>query len=193
MCDAVSLQVFERYGWLWLASRESPLSTFPTIAGDDWDFAGAFSTPFAAPLHVAFDNFSEDEHTPWVHHFLGWEEGAAGDIEFAAHNFDDRTEVSYTAAQRSSPWLPLLFVKAGDRFHNDWVARFSPVHTIYDIHWSDPRTGKRRPIETRVAIFFVPETDETTRLTTFAFTRLNAPWLRPLMPVILRSERTRSK
>jgi hypothetical protein len=119
-----------------------------------------------------------------VHHFLGWEEGAAGDIEFAAHNFDDRTEVSYTAAQRSSPWLPLLFVKAGDRFHNDWVTRFSPVHTIYDIHWSDPRTGKRRPIETRVAIFFVPETDGTTRLTTFAFTRLNAPWLRPLMPVI---------
>ncbi len=184
MCDAVSLQVFERYGWLWLASRESPLSSFPTIAGDDWDFAGAFSTPFAAPLHVAFDNFSEDEHTPWVHHFLGWDEPAAREIEFSAHNFDDRTEVSYAAPQRSSPWLPLLFIKAGDTFHNDWVTRFSPVHTIYDIHWTDRRTGKRRPIETRVAIFFVPETEKTTRLTTFAFTRLNAPWLRPLMPVI---------
>jgi phenylpropionate dioxygenase-like ring-hydroxylating dioxygenase large terminal subunit len=186
LCDVESFQVLERHGWLWLAAKDTSLDQFPELAGDEWDFAGAFSTPFAAPLHVAFDNFSEDEHTPWVHHFLGWHEENAGKIDFSAKNYDDRTEVSYAAPQRGSPWLPFLLVRRGDRFHNEWISRFSPVHTIYSIHWSDPRTGARRPVESRIAIFFVPETEKTTRLTTFVFSRLTVPWLRPLQPVIRR-------
>lgn len=186
MCDVASFQIFERFGWLWLADQSAPLSRFPHLASDDWEFAGGFSKLFEAPLHVAFDNFSEDEHTPWVHHFLGWTEDAAGAIDFHAENFDDRTEVSYVARQRSSPWLPALLIREGDLFHNDWVSRFSPVHSIYEIHWTCPQTGKRRPVETRVAIFFVPEAEATTRVTTFVFSRVNQAWLRPLIPIIRR-------
>ncbi|MCC7385352.1 MAG: Rieske 2Fe-2S domain-containing protein [Deltaproteobacteria bacterium] len=183
-CDVEALQVVERWGWLWIAAERAPISAFPDLDVAGWDLAGGFTTRFEAPLHVVFDNFSEDEHTPWVHNFLGWTEAGAGEIDFDCQGFSDRTEVRYSAPQRPSPWLPLLFIKRGDRFHNQWVSRFSPVHTVYTLHWTDPKTGQVRPIRARIPIFFVPETERTTVLHTFVFTQLASRGLRPLMPVI---------
>src|SRR5690606_25995741 len=96
-CDAQAMQVVEHQGYLWLADPATPRSAMPETAWDGYEPAGSFSARFDAPLHVALDNFSEDEHTPWVHTRLGWNAGDVDTIEFDAENFDDRTEVSYRA------------------------------------------------------------------------------------------------
>jgi phenylpropionate dioxygenase-like ring-hydroxylating dioxygenase large terminal subunit len=187
-CDVGALQVVERYGYLWIAAMDTPLSAFPVM---DWmdegfELAGSYDMLFKVPLHVVLDNFSEDEHTPWVHTGLGWDEAHATDIQFDARSFDDRTEVSYQAPQRFRLLGGLLLVHPGDTFNNRWTTRFDPVRTVYDIFWTS-RTGRLRPVETRGAIFFVPETAATTRLHVFTWVRARSPLVRPLLPVIRRA------
>ncbi len=183
-CDVESFAVHERDGFLWIGPRGSALSSLPEVARPGYDFAGGFSHLFQAPLHVALDNFSEDEHVPWVHNFLGWTESAIMGLEYHAENFADRTEVRYAATQRPSPWTRLLLIKPGDVFHNRWVTKFSPVHTIYDLDWRDPKTDAIRPVRSRVAIFFVPATEKTTWLHSFVFIQLGDPRFRLLLPII---------
>jgi phenylpropionate dioxygenase-like ring-hydroxylating dioxygenase large terminal subunit len=187
-CDTRALQVVERHGYLWVASRDTPLPAFPDFAPADHEFTGSFSMLFRAPLHVALDNFSEDEHTPFVHTRLGWDGQGTGDIEFSAENHEDHTEVHYRAPQRPTRLVPLLLLKQGDIFHNDWETRFDPVRTNYSIHWTSP-TGEPRPFRHHFAIFMVPETARTTRFHVFAFLRLVDPRYRALMPVVRRAQR----
>ncbi len=115
-CDTAAYQVVEKFGYLWLSERDTPVSTFPLTRWDGFDLAGSFSTLFQAPLHVALDNFSEDEHFPFVHFFLGWDEHGLSQLEFKAQNYDDRTEVLYRGPQRPSVWLPLLGARSGLSF-----------------------------------------------------------------------------
>jgi phenylpropionate dioxygenase-like ring-hydroxylating dioxygenase large terminal subunit len=185
-CDARSFQLVERFDYLWLAAREAPPSAFPDFAPQGYDFNGSFSMLFRAPLHVALDNFSEDEHTPFVHTRLGWNRAQAKDIQFEADNFEDRTEVRYSAPQRPSYLIPLLLLRNGDIFHNHWVTRFDPVRTDYTITWKSP-TGQPRPFANRAIIFFVPETARTTRLHVFSFGLLHDERLRPLLPLVRRA------
>ncbi len=185
-CDVQAFQLVERQGYLWLGARALPLSSFPDFLPQGYDFNGTFSMRFQAPLHVALDNFSEDEHTPFVHTRLGWNRVQTGAIEFEADNFEDRTEVRYQAPQRPSALLPLLLLRQGDTFHNHWVTRFDPVRTDYHIHWSSA-AGKPRPFTNRAIIFFVPETARTTLLHVFSFVRLENPRLRPLLPLVRRA------
>ncbi|WPB76250.1 Rieske 2Fe-2S domain-containing protein [Archangium violaceum] len=185
-CDARAFQLVERFGYLWLSARDTPLSAFPDFAPEGYDFNGSFSMLFRAPLHVTLDNFSEDEHTPFVHTRLGWNRAQAKDISYEAHNFEDRTEVRYRAPQRPSFLLPVLLLRNGDFFHNHWVTRFDPVRTDYTITWTGP-AGEQRPFTNRAIIFFVPETANTTRLHTFSFGQLHDERLRPLMPLVRRA------
>jgi phenylpropionate dioxygenase-like ring-hydroxylating dioxygenase large terminal subunit len=165
-CNATAMRVVERYGYLWLGESDVPSWKF-----DGYALAGAFATRFDAPLHVALDNFSEDEHTPWVHTRLGWREADADAIQFHAETYDDRTEVHYDAPQRPSWLARLLGLRAGDTFHNDWVTRFDPVHTIYKTFWRDPQTNEERASSIISPIYFVPENAQTTVLHTFVFLR----------------------
>jgi phenylpropionate dioxygenase-like ring-hydroxylating dioxygenase large terminal subunit len=182
-CDVRSFQLVERHGYLWLAARDTPLTAFPDFAPEGFELTGSFSMLFRAPLHVALDNFSEDEHTPFVHTRLGWDEHDTGAIQFLAENHEDRTEVHYSAPQRASRLIQLLLLKRGDVFHNDWVTRFDPVRTGYNIHWTAP-SGEPRPFRHHFAIFMVPETPRTTRFHVFAFLKLMDPRFRALMPVV---------
>lgn len=185
-CDATSMQVIERFGHLWLTARNTAPDHFPSLEEESFEFAGSYAMTFEAPLHVVLDNFSEDEHTPWVHTRLGWNESRVGEVEFEAHNFEDRTEVAYRAPQRASFLAPLLMLRPGDVFHNEWVTRFDPVRTIYTIYWTN-RSGRRRPVITRSAIFFVPETARRTRLHVFTFVRFADPRYRVLAPLVKRA------
>jgi phenylpropionate dioxygenase-like ring-hydroxylating dioxygenase large terminal subunit len=181
-CDTRSFQVVERFDYLWLAERDTPLSAFPDLGDEGYTFGGVFSTLFEAPLHVSIDNFSEDEHTPYVHTRLGWDDPHAHVVEFEAHNLEDRTEVHYRAPQRPAPLMRLLGVRDGDFFRNDWVTRFAPVCSQYTVSWEAP-DGRKRPFITRANIFFVPETARTTRLHVFSFLKCVVPAMRPLEPV----------
>ena len=52
----------ERHGYLWLADRGTPEAALPALLWEGFELAGSFTQLFEAPLHVALDNFSEDEH-----------------------------------------------------------------------------------------------------------------------------------
>jgi phenylpropionate dioxygenase-like ring-hydroxylating dioxygenase large terminal subunit len=172
-CTAASAQLVEHCGWLWLGGRELGRDMLPTLAAPGWDFIGSYAHAAPAPLHVVFDNFSENEHTPYVHGRLGWREEDAARVTVETRCLADRTEVTYTAPQRPSALLPLVLVRDGDILRNEWVTRFSPIHSIYTLTWRDPRTDAARPFAIRVAICFVPETDRRTQIVSFMFTRLD--------------------
>lgn len=197
-CDTTALVVREEHDTIWVRrdstdGREAgALPSLGVPAGFDW--AGRFDMLFPAPLHVALDNFSEDEHTPWVHTRLGWSAGDTATIDFQADNFDDRTEVRYTARQRDSLVNRAVGIHRGDLFHNDWVTYFDPVRTLYSIYWTDPASGERRPGSLHAAIFMVPETERTTRFQILLFTRHTgllgyaAPLLKPLTMALVWKE-----
>lgn len=172
-CKTTPFQVVEQAGWLWLANSEAPREALPPMAFDGWDLIGSHAQRADAPLHVVVDNFSENEHTPYVHDRLGWREEDAARVSVETRCFDDRTEVTYVAPQRPSRLLPLVLVKNGDELRNEWVTRFSPIHSVYTLSWSDPVGGTVRPLSLRVVVFFVPETERTTRIVSFMFSRLS--------------------
>ena len=171
-CRTTGFQIVEHLGWLWLAERDAPLTALPTLAAEGWDFIGSHGQVAQAPLHVVVDNFSENEHTPYVHARLGWREEDASRVSVETRCEADRTEVVYIAPQRPSRLLPLVLVKTGDELRNEWVTRFSPIHSIYTLSWRDPASGTVRPFSLRVGICFVPETEKSTRIVSFMFSRL---------------------
>lgn len=185
-CKVKSLQVVEKYDTLWVAAQGVPLEAFPAMGWEGWEYAGYTSVRFPAPLHVCLDNFTENEHTPWIHQMLGWEEADAGKVEFEHENFEDHTEVHYRAPQRPSGWLPLLGVKAKDTFHNDWETHFNPVRSIYSLSWSDPATGTMRPLGARFCIFMVPESDRVTVYHSFLFVQIRPSWYTSFAPIVKR-------
>jgi phenylpropionate dioxygenase-like ring-hydroxylating dioxygenase large terminal subunit len=184
-CDVRSYQVVERHGYLWVADRDVPESELPELSFDGFELAGAFTTRFPVPLHIALDNFTEDEHFPYVHRFLGWDEAHVGEVVYEAFNFDDHTEATYVGPQRPAPFLPLIGVKAGDHFHNHFCSRFGPVYTVYSSHWTDPATGRRRPIAAKTVPFMVPQGDRETLYHTFVFVGIDPSSLfASLRPVV---------
>lgn len=183
-CEAPSFQVVERLGYVWMASRQTPASAFPQVEWDGYRLAGTNATLFQAPLHVSLDNFSEDEHTPFVHTRLGWDEDHLDQVEFESTAFEDRTEVKYRAVQRWTVLGVTFGLRPGDFFHNEWVTRFDPVRTEYNIHWTDPRSGSRRPAELKAVIFMVPRDERSTWFHTFVLTRTSSPVLRALEPLL---------
>jgi phenylpropionate dioxygenase-like ring-hydroxylating dioxygenase large terminal subunit len=166
-CSVAAYAIVQRLGWLWLGGSGS----VPEFATDGWDFIGSHGQRAPAPLHVVVDNFSENEHTPYVHDRLGWREEDAARVSVETKCEDDRTEVTYIAPQRPSRLLPLVLVKNGDTLRNEWVTRFSPVHSIYTLTWRGPN-GEVRPFSLRVAVCFVPESERTTNIVSFMFSRL---------------------
>lgn len=170
-CSVDAFQLDERHGWLWLAARDTQ-AALPDFAADGFAFVGSYALEAPAPLHVVTDNFSENEHTPYVHGRLGWREEDASRVSIDVGCHADRTEVTYTAPQRPSRLLPLVMVRDGDVLTNRWVTRFSPIHSVYQLSWHDPTTGAQRPFSIRVGIVFVPRSERTTHIVSFLFTRL---------------------
>lgn len=171
-CDAQAMQAVERDGVIWLAGQEVPMERLPRLGAPGYEAGGVMFQRFAAPLHVVLDNFSEDEHTPWVHTRLGWREEDVGTIGFEAENFPDRTEVRYEARQRPSALGGFFGIKKGDHFHNRWTTLFDPVRSIYEIHWTDASGAVTRPGRLLAPIFMVPLDAGSTMMVVFMFVRL---------------------
>jgi phenylpropionate dioxygenase-like ring-hydroxylating dioxygenase large terminal subunit len=181
-------RVLETNGSIWIADHAFAEPPKPEVdfSAEEFVHADTARVTFQAPLHVAFDNFSEDEHTPWVHSFLGWKENDAAQIHFEAENFDDRTEVYYRGLQRPHALTPALLVRWGDEFHNRWITTFNPIRTVYTLHWASPGGG-RRPVTSRFAIYFVPESDQTTVLHVLSYAKIASPFqfLKPIVHALV--------
>lgn len=183
--ESPALHASERNGFIWLGAPGVSPAARHDYSAEGLEQVGAVTTRFEAPLHVAFDNFSEDEHTPWVHSFLGWRARDAGIVDFEARLLDDRTEVDYRGVQRPHALTPTILVRWGDHFENKWTTTFDPPCTVYTLRWRHPETGAPRPVTARFAIYFVAETARTTLLSAIVFAKVEPGW-RVLMPIVRR-------
>lgn len=173
-CKTRAYQVLERYDYLWLANADVARATLPELESPGFVLAGAFQTAFPAPLPICLDNFSEDEHFPYVHAAFGWSEAEWEKVSFEAKSFDDHTSASYVGPQRASPIMPLLGVSRGDLFHNRFETRFDPLRTLYQSHWTCGRGVERRPVEARTWVFMHPDGERATRFHTFVYLKVAA-------------------
>lgn len=184
-CDVAALRVERRFGYLWGHAPSASAPRFPLETPVGARYVGAFSERCEAPLHVVLDNFSENEHVPWVHSQIGWSARAAAsdELEFSAQSFDDRTEVHYAGPQRDNRLLRPFGIESGDRFCADWVTRFDPLRADYVHSWQSPR-GEKRPVVAYTTVFMTPETTRVTRLDVFSFLQIDeeriARWARLL-------------
>ena len=133
---------------------------------------------------MVLDNFGEDEHFPYIHNFFGWHARDWPSVKHDVTVSEGQTAITYSGPQKSSPWLPFLGVKSGDRFHNNWTTRFDPLQATFTFGWQDVEGRVERPLSTRAAIFFVPETDRRTKVHSFLFVRYGNTFLRSLRPLV---------
>jgi phenylpropionate dioxygenase-like ring-hydroxylating dioxygenase large terminal subunit len=182
-CSVSSWQVHERHDYLWIAAHDARADSMPLLEEQGYGFAGAVTCVFEAPLEIVLDNFSENEHFPFVHWQAGWDEGGIPAVDFSWDKRPDGGTIRYRGPQRASMGRSLMSVRAGDWFVNESVTRFDPVHAVFYSHWEDPHSHARRALSAKSAVFLVPETSHRTRVHVFLWFKLEG-WLRALAPIV---------
>ena len=166
-----SFSVVERYGIIWIKSANSS-AEFPEFNGQNYAYAGVVIQNVRAPLDVVVDNFSDIEHNPTTHTYFGYSYESLDKIESRMETTGETVHVTNKAAQQKLPWIveKMFFnVHSGDLFANDWTTYFSPMYSTYDQYWVDSATGEPRRIRVRLAVFYVPISDDETRVMIFVF------------------------
>jgi phenylpropionate dioxygenase-like ring-hydroxylating dioxygenase large terminal subunit len=166
----------EGHGAIWVKSAGSA-ATFPSF-----DVAGHFHLctlwhDIKAPLEVVLDNFTEIEHTPTTHAMFGYELERMHEVQVRFEPTDATVRViNHGPPKRVSLLLRLLLgIRAHYQFNDDWTTHFSPVYSVYDHWWSDPKTQRESLVRWRLYIFFTPRDEHETALTTFAYTKSRYP------------------
>jgi len=167
---ATHYETVQRHGAVWVKAA-GVTARFPDLDARGHHRVGVLRRRAEAPLELVLDNFTEVEHTGQVHALFGYETSRMHEVTTRVTSTDDGVRVVNQGPQRPLPpgLRPLLGLRRGDHFVDDWTTRFSPVHVVYDQHWVDPSTGERRPDSLRVAAFFNPVDSQTTDLVVFVF------------------------
>lgn len=185
--EVPTYRVFEHLGYLWMRRSDAPSvpveDLMPVQPG--WKFAGTARVTMNAPLDIVIDNFSENEHVPWVHAGLGWDEARLDSIDFEFEKTQRGARVQYRARQRPNLLFRLLLVGTDDIYVNEFFSEFEPLRTTYYISWDKKDGTGKRPLSTASTVYFVPETDGRTTLHFFFQYELTA--LRFLEPIVKRS------
>jgi phenylpropionate dioxygenase-like ring-hydroxylating dioxygenase large terminal subunit len=180
------LKTWERHGFIWIAAPETPDSDFPEFMQEGYELVGSFTTPFKAPLKVVLDNFSEIEHAFQVHSFIGPEKSRLDTVDFKAKIHEDRTYGRLSCEFRKVPFFFYWFLgfRKGDRYHNDWVVKFKPVHGSYSNYWTDPKTQQKRPVSFIVTSFMVPVNDREVSMQVFLQMSIKHKVLKLFAPIL---------
>ncbi len=181
-------RVVEHLGYLWMGGPGAPdridaHQLVPQRSG--WGFAGGHKLVINAPLEIVSDNFSENEHVPWVHAGLGWDENRLETIDFRFEKTEDGARVEYRARQRPNLLFRTLLVSTDDIYINRFESKFEPPHTTFEISWETKRGTGKRPLATASTVYFVPETRNRTALHFFFQYQLSS--LKFLGPVVQRA------
>ena len=186
-------QAQEAHGLVWVRQarqHENPEASpsLPRWSQEGLLTAGITLHRVAAPLEPTLDNFTETEHTTTVHQVFGFRDPR--EIELRVELEAAATHVWNSGPQKPFPRLfdAFIDIRPGDRFANDWVTRFEPVHTIYDQTWRR-RDDQLRRFRMRVVMFFIPIDAATTQLTTLLYSSrvLPGPLHRLLAAPIIRA------
>jgi phenylpropionate dioxygenase-like ring-hydroxylating dioxygenase large terminal subunit len=170
--QATAFETAERFGFIWLKSRDSQ-PVFPHFDVDGWYNICNLEHTVKAPLEVTLDNFCEIEHTPTTHDFFGYDPKRMHEIQVRFEPTETSVRVINVGPPKRIAWIYrfLLGIKRTWQFNDDWTTYFSPVYSVYDHWWSDPASGRDSRVRWRLYIFFTPLDDEETAITTFAFTK----------------------
>lgn len=191
-----SYDVEERAGAIWIRRAGSD-AAFPELFEDGLEVVTALHTTIDAPFELLLDNFTEVEHWPTVHQFLGYAMADIGALDFKVERSERSVHVVAKGPQKPLPWAlqRMIGVRDGDPFVEEWTTYFEPVYTVYRHWWTDPETGKERGERMHFANFFNPIDERRTQLFVFAFmdsARLRRPLVRHvyrrLMEQVIRRE-----
>jgi phenylpropionate dioxygenase-like ring-hydroxylating dioxygenase large terminal subunit len=177
---AVAWEAVERMGAVWVRPAGSA-APFPVVDVSGHTEVGTLRRRVRQPLEVVLDNFTEVEHTPSVHAFLGYPADALATVTCETTVTDDAVRVYNRGPQRPLPRpLRRLFDIPDDaHFVDDWTTRFAPVHTVYDQYFHAGADGPRAGEALRIAVFFTPLGPRETDVFVFAYTSATR-WERPL-------------
>lgn len=159
----------ESYGAIWIKSNES-FAPFPYFNIEGFRIIDICHYEINAPIELVLDNFTEVEHTPDVHLFLGYDPKRMKEVVVETTTEDDFVRIKNTGPQKKLPFIfnSILDLKNTDLFVDDWTTYFSPVYSVYDQYWIDSKTNKDRENRFRIYVFFNPISD--TKVQLFAFT-----------------------
>jgi phenylpropionate dioxygenase-like ring-hydroxylating dioxygenase large terminal subunit len=166
----------ERHGAVWVKSCDSdPL--FPPFAVEGYYHLCTLEHRVKAPLELVVDNFTEIEHTPTTHAMFGYalEHMQEVSVRFEPTETTVRVINAGPPKPLSLPLRLLLGVGKDYQFNDDWTTYFSPVYSIYDHWWSDPKTQQENMVRWRLFIFFTPIDADETAIMTFAYTKSRYP------------------
>jgi phenylpropionate dioxygenase-like ring-hydroxylating dioxygenase large terminal subunit len=171
-----NFDTLERYGAIWVKARGTK-AAFPHFDVEGYYHLCTLQHQVRAPLEVVVDNFTEIEHTPTVHGVFGYALERMNEVEVRFEPTDTTVRVLNAGPAKPVPLYlrVLLGIRRRYQFYDDWTTHFSPVYSIYDHWWADPKTRREAMVRWRLFIFFTPLDDQETGLTTFAFTKSRYP------------------
>ncbi len=173
---AESYDVREQYGLIWVKPR-GVAAPFPQL-----DIAGYFPIcvlqhQAQAPLETTLDNFCEIEHTPTTHAVFGYDLQRMHEVRVCFEPTETTVRVINVGPPKRFGWILRTLVGIGKdwTFNDDWTTYFSPVYSVYDHWWSDPKTGRESKVRWRIAVFFTPIDEHSTALTTLVYAKSTWP------------------
>ncbi len=163
----------EEQGFIWVKSKESK-PQFPDVTMPGWYHMCTLEHLIRAPLEVSMDNFCEIEHTPTTHEVFGYELDRMRDVTVKFEQTPSTVRViNQGPPKRLGRLLNILVgIKKGWVFNDDWTTHFSPLYTVYDHWWSDPKDpSQKSKVQWRLYMFYTPVDDNLTRVTTWSYAK----------------------
>lgn len=155
----------EEFGLVWIRKANSR-AEFPVIQTAGYSYISTSERIIHAPLELVLDNFTEVEHTSSVHTFLGFDISSLSKINVELETNDTAVRLFNRGKQKPLPAIlrDFLEIREEDDFVDDWTTFFSPVYTVYEQYWIDPKTERERKNKIRIFVFFVPIDKNKTKI-----------------------------
>lgn len=198
--DAISFDCFEKHSQIWIKSKDS-FAPFPYFDIEGYVPIDTSTHQIDSPLELVLDNFTEVEHTPDVHLFLGYDPKRMNEVTVEAITNEETVRIRNLGPQKKIPAILRHFLKIRrtDLFVDDWKTFFSPVYTVYEQYWIGQNQDERE-YKLRIYVFFNPINSSRTDLKAFTFFHYSQ-WgnmglnllIKPFLTKIIRLEIERDK
>ncbi|MBK8396959.1 MAG: Rieske 2Fe-2S domain-containing protein [Leptospiraceae bacterium] len=160
----------EMYGAIWIKSTDSS-PVFPHFNIEGFHLLEISHYVIKAPLEIVLDNFTEVEHTPNVHAFLGYDPDRMKEVTIETQTEDYSVKIKNIGPQKKLPTIfrYILNLKKDDLLVDEWTTFFSPIYTVYDQYWIDSESKHPRRNCLRIFAFFNPIGDNEVQLIAFTY------------------------
>lgn len=198
--QAESFDTVELHNYIWIKKKNIP-AKFPFFDIEGLKQIDISEHEIFAPLELVLDNFTEVEHTPEVHLFLGYDKTKMNEIKVECMTEEETVRIKNIGPQKKIPTLIRYFLEIGenDFFVDDWTTYFSPIYSVYEQYWLDKNFQKRKNYF-KIYVFFNPINKDKTKLIVFTFFKYSK-WknfalnlfIKPILSQIVQAEIKRDK